>query len=106
VRRETHDRIIPPSIEDHHRVARSAIPFQILLREFPGEELAFDDIREQTWKLPFVEKHYREVIQKLRAEGIVTVTPVSSKRSGLRERDLVRFPENSGSGGSTDERQP
>jgi three-Cys-motif partner protein len=80
---------------------------QILLREFARKELAFDDIRAQTWKLPFVEKHYREVIQKLRAEGIITVTPVSSKRNGLKERDLVRFPESSRSGGSTiDEKQP
>lgn len=65
---------------------------QILLREFAGEELAFDEIRAKTWQLPFLEKHYREVIQKLRAEGIATITPVSSKKSGLRERDLVRFP--------------
>jgi three-Cys-motif partner protein len=80
---------------------------QILLREFARKELAFDDIRAQTWKLPFVEKHYREVIQELRAEGIITVTPVSSKRNGLKERDLVRFPESSRSGGSTiDEKQP
>ena len=74
---------------------------QILLREFAGKQSAFDDIREQTWRLPFVEKHYREVIQKLRVEGILTVTPVSSKKSGLRGRDLVRFPKNSATGGST-----
>ncbi len=80
---------------------------QILLREFAGKKLAFDDIREHTWNLPFVEKHYREVIQKLRAEGIVTVTPVSSKKSGLQKSDLVGFPENSGSGCSaTDGREP
>jgi len=73
---------------------------QILLREFASSELPFDDIREQTWKLPFVEKHYREVIQTLRAEGIVKVTPISSKKSGLKEKDLVRFPEISRSSGS------
>lgn len=66
---------------------------QILMREFGGKNLAFDEIRERTWKLPFVEKQYREVIQKLRAEGVATVTPVSSKKSGLRGRDLVRFPD-------------
>jgi hypothetical protein len=65
---------------------------QILLRDFAGKKMAFDNIREQTWRLPFVEKHYREVIQELRQEGIVSVTPVSSKRSGLRRRDLVGFP--------------
>ncbi len=66
---------------------------RILQREFAGKELAFDDIREVTWKLPFVEKQYREVIQQLRTEGILTVTPISSKKTGLRKRDLVRFPE-------------
>jgi three-Cys-motif partner protein len=65
---------------------------QILLRQFAGKQLSFDNIREQTWQLPFVEKHYREVIQELRTEGIVMVTPVSSKKSGLKKRDLVRFP--------------
>ena len=73
---------------------------KILLLEFAGKGVAFDDIRERTWKLPFIEKHYREIIQKFRAEGVVTVTPVSSKKSGLRKRDLVRFPENLVSGDS------
>ena len=79
---------------------------QILLREFAGKELVFDDIREQTWKLPFVEKHYREVIKNLRTDGIVTVILVSSKKSGLKERDLVRFPKSPESSGSaSDEKQ-
>lgn len=80
---------------------------EILLRAFAGKELTFDNVREQTWKLPFIEKHYREVIQKLRAEGVVKVTAVSSKKSGLKERDLVRFPDNSRSGGlASDGREP
>lgn len=65
----------------------------ILVREFGGSELSFDSIREHTWKLPFIEKHYRAVIQRLRSEGIAKVTPVTSKKSGLREKDLVRFPQ-------------
>jgi three-Cys-motif partner protein len=65
---------------------------RILLVQFSGRELSFDGIREQTWKLPFIEKHYREVIQELRTKGVVKVTPVSSKKSGLARRDLVRFP--------------
>jgi three-Cys-motif partner protein len=65
---------------------------KILLREFAGREAAFDEILQKTWKLPFIEKHYREVIQKLRSDGIVEVTPVTSKKAGLRGRDLVRFP--------------
>ena len=66
---------------------------EILLKEFAGKELGFDIIRERTWRLPFVEKHYREVLQKLRAKGTISVTPISSKKSGLRRKDLIRFPE-------------
>jgi three-Cys-motif partner protein len=64
---------------------------RILLREFAQQQLAFDDILEKTWPLPFIEKHYRSVIQELRASGDVEVTPVSSKGTGLKGRDLVRF---------------
>ena len=34
---------------------------------FAGRQLAFDDIRGRTWPLPFIEKHYRSVLQDLRA---------------------------------------
>jgi len=64
----------------------------ILLRVFAGREAAFETIREETWSLPFIEKHYRGVIQSMRAGGTVTVTPVTSKKGGLRGKDLVRFP--------------
>jgi three-Cys-motif partner protein len=64
----------------------------ILLREFAGREVAFDDIHGKTWPLPFIEKHYRSVLQELRSSGVVVVTPVSSKGKGLSGRDLVRFP--------------
>lgn len=79
---------------------------QILLSGFSGRKLAFDDIREKTWNLPFIEKHYREVLQGLREEGIVNVTPVTSKREGLRKRDLVHFLKTSRSGGSATDKQP
>jgi len=64
---------------------------QILVRGFGGKKLSFDEIRSLTWKLPFVERHYREVLQQCRAEGIVEVTPIASKKSGLKGQDLVRF---------------
>jgi three-Cys-motif partner protein len=64
----------------------------ILLREFAGQQVAFDDIRGKTWSLPFIEKQYRSVLQELRASEIVEVTPVTSKGKGLSSRDLVRFP--------------
>jgi hypothetical protein len=62
---------------------------QILIREFAGQKIAFDDIRGKTWSLPFVEKHYRSALQELRTSGVLKVTPVSSKGTGLRGRDLV-----------------
>jgi three-Cys-motif partner protein len=64
----------------------------ILIREFAGRQIAFDDILGKTWSLPFIAKHYRSVLQQLRSSGVVKVTPVSSKEVGLTGRDLVRFP--------------
>lgn len=63
-----------------------------LLREFAGQQLAFDDIRGKTWSLLFIEKHYRSVLQDLRFSGAIHVTPVTSKGKGLAGRDLVRLP--------------
>jgi len=63
-----------------------------LLREYVGKEVEFDHLREETWDLPFIEKHYRSVVKQLKQEGLVTTTPVTSKTDrGLRERDRVRF---------------
>jgi three-Cys-motif partner protein len=63
-----------------------------LLREYVGKEVEFDRLREETWDLPFVEKHYRSVVKRLKEEGRVTITPVTSKTDrGLQRRDLVRF---------------
>lgn len=64
----------------------------ILLREFAGQQVAFDDIRGKTWNLPFIEKHYRSVLRELRSSGTVDVIPVTSKGKGLSGRDLIRFP--------------
>jgi three-Cys-motif partner protein len=62
----------------------------ILLREFKGHELGFDELREQTWMLPFVEKHYREVVKHLEGKS-VTVRRITSKRTGISGRDRIRF---------------
>lgn len=64
----------------------------ILLREFAGQQVAFEDVRGKTWALPFIDKHYCSVLQELRSSGVVEVTPVTSKGKGLAGRDLVRFP--------------
>lgn len=63
-----------------------------LLRSYLGKEIEFDRLREETWDLPFIEKHYRSVVKQLEKEGRVTITRVSSKTDrGLGGRDLVRF---------------
>jgi three-Cys-motif partner protein len=74
---------------------------RLLLREYPGKEVEFDQLREETWDLPFIEKHYRAVVKQLAKEGLVRITRVSSKTDrGLRERDRVHFlPSKEGGGG-------
>ncbi len=62
----------------------------ILLREFKGKELGFDDLRERTWMLPFVEKHYREVIKRLEGKDVM-VHRITSKRTGISRQDRIRF---------------
>jgi three-Cys-motif partner protein len=62
----------------------------ILLREFRGRELGFDQLREHTWMLPFVEKHYREVLKHLEG-GNIAVRRITSKRDGIRGQDRIRF---------------
>jgi len=65
---------------------------QALMQEYSGQEIEFDRLREETWDLPFIEKHYRSVVKQLKEEGLVTITPVTSKTDrGLRARDRVRF---------------
>ena len=62
----------------------------ILLREFKGRELGFDELRENTWKLPFIERHYREVLKNLEGKDI-TVRRITSKRTGISGQDRIRF---------------
>jgi len=62
----------------------------ILLREFKGKELGFDELREKTWMLPFIEKHYREVVKNLEGKN-VTLHRITSKRTGISGQDRIRF---------------
>jgi len=91
---------------ERHGVLFSSSPREedlraLLLREYSGKEVEFDQLREETWDLPFIEKHYRAVVKRLKEEGLVATTPVTSKTDrGLRERDRVRFlPPKTGGGG-------
>jgi three-Cys-motif partner protein len=63
-----------------------------LMQEYAGKEIEFDRLREETWDLPFIEKHYRSVVEQLKEEDLVEITPVSSKTDrGLKKKDRVRF---------------
>lgn len=64
----------------------------LLLDSYGGQEIGFDLLREETWDWPFIEKHYRAVIKRLRHEGAVTIRPVTSKTDrGLSGKDSIRF---------------
>ena len=63
-----------------------------LLANYSGRQTAFDQLREETWDLPFVEKHYRAVIKRFKEESLVTITPETSKtQRGLKGQDRVSF---------------
>jgi three-Cys-motif partner protein len=62
----------------------------ILSRDFRGREVGFDELREQTWMLPFVEKHYREVLKRLEGRS-VSIRRITSKKTGIRGQDRIRF---------------
>ncbi len=87
-----------------HGVLISSSPredeLKVALREkYCGEVREFDLIREETWDLPFIEKHYRAVVKQLKEDGLVKVTPITSRTArGLGGKDRVRFllPEEGG----------
>jgi len=62
----------------------------ILLKEFKNQDIGFDELREKTWELPFIEKHYREAIRSLEGKG-VRIDRISSKKTGIREKDRIFF---------------
>ena len=62
----------------------------ILLQRFGGKEVEFDQLREETWDLPFIEKHYRAVLKQLEGKEI-TVTRITSAKTGIKGADRIRF---------------
>ncbi len=61
-----------------------------LLREFKGKEMTFDELRERTWNLPFIEKNYRSVL-KAREGKDIKILRVTSKQTGIKKLDRIRF---------------
>ena len=64
-----------------------------LLKTFQGRAISFEQIRMETWDWPFLEKHYRKVLKDLESQGIIRIQRRETKRSGLKGKDLVIFPE-------------
>ena len=64
-----------------------------LLQRFAGETLTYEQVKERSYQeTPSIDKHYRQTLQELRKEGKISVTPVSSKKRGLKGSDLITFP--------------
>ena len=68
-----------------------------LLERFEGKTLTFDQILEKIcipWYLepPRTEGQYRKALQELESEKKCNVLRISSKRSGLKQKDMITFP--------------
>lgn len=63
-----------------------------LMDKFKGQKITFDDLRINTWFLPYIERSYRATIQEMKKAGIVKVTLISSKKEGaLSKNDIIEF---------------
>jgi three-Cys-motif partner protein len=80
-------RIQPSFFDDDVRPLRD-----LLLQRFKGMSLTYNEIEELTWEAPFIDKHYRAVLKALAEEGAISIRRVSSKRTGLKDKDEILFP--------------
>jgi three-Cys-motif partner protein len=65
---------------------------EFIMRTYNGKKTEFDRLRQETWELPYIEKHYRSVIKRLKQEGLVEIQPVTSKSDrGLKGSDRIFF---------------
>lgn len=62
----------------------------ILLRTFKGKEISFDQLCEQTWDLPYIQKHFRAVLKKMEGNE-VTIRRITSRKTGISGADQIRF---------------
>ncbi len=46
------------------------------------KQVEFDQLREETWDLLFIEKHYRSIVKQLKEEGLVEVRFLPPKQGG------------------------
>jgi three-Cys-motif partner protein len=62
----------------------------ILLLQFKGKDITFDELCEQTWYLPFIPKHYRAVLKSMEGKE-VTILRITSAKTGISHADRIRF---------------
>jgi len=62
----------------------------ILLRQFKGKVISFEELCERTWNLPFIPRHYRAVLRSMEGKEI-TISRVTSKKTGIGGADQIRF---------------
>jgi len=65
-----------------------------LLNKYAGSRVTFSEIVNSTLDWPFIEKHYREVLNNLKDEELIRKIPVTTKRQkGFNGKDIAVFSE-------------
>lgn len=63
-----------------------------LTQHYAGKQIEYDLLQEETWDLPFVDKHYRSTLKHLVSEGKAEMQPITSRTTrGLSGKDLISF---------------
>lgn len=57
-----------------------------------GRKITFLQLQEETYQLPFIEKHYRQGIKQMEVDDKITVKRIESKKTGIKEGDIIIFP--------------
>jgi len=65
---------------------------EILLKKYSGNNtrISFEDILKETYKLHFIEKHYRQAIKDMDGTKL-NIQRVESQRTGLKGKDIIIF---------------
>ena len=65
-----------------------------LLDKFAGSKVTFNEIIDSTLDWPFIEKHYREVLNKLNGQELIRKIPITTKtQRGFNGKDIAVFSE-------------
>lgn len=59
--------------------------------EGSGKIMTFDELREETWNLPFIQKDYRSVLHQMEEERVIQIERVESQKKGIRAGDRIHF---------------